>query len=378
MKKIFLLLIILTIFPSWVFALELAPNAKSSILIEASTGKVLYENNSSERRAPASMTKVMTLLLIMEKLENGSIKFTDQVPISENASKMGGSQVFLEAGSEMSVEQLVKAISIASGNDAAVAMAEFIGGSVEKFVGMMNNKARELGMNNTNYENVHGLDSENHYTSAADMAIVARELVKHKKILEFSSTYEEYLKKPDGSSTWMVNTNKLIRYYSGLDGLKTGFTETAGYCLTATASKNNMRLISVVMGEESSEVRNKETVELLNYGFSNYKTKNILKKTSKFDKIKIYNGKKDTINISLKDDVSDLIGKDDNNNYKYEIKIDKIEAPIKKGQKVGILILKSNEKKISEFDIVSLESVKKANYIDYYKKNLKNFITGLN
>lgn len=378
MKKIFLLLIILTIFPSWVFALELAPNAKSSILIEASTGKVLYENNSSERRAPASMTKVMTLLLIMEKLENGSIKFTDQVPISENASKMGGSQVFLEAGSEMSVEQLVKAISIASGNDAAVAMAEFIGGSVEKFVEMMNNKARELGMNNTNYENVHGLDSENHYTSAADMAIVARELVKHKKILEFSSTYEEYLKKPDGSSTWMVNTNKLIRYYSGLDGLKTGFTETAGYCLTATASKNNMRLISVVMGEESSEVRNKETVELLNYGFSNYKTKNILKKTSKFDKIKIYNGKKDTINISLKDDVTDLIGKDDNNNYKYEIKIDKIEAPIKKGQKVGILILKSNEKKISEFDIVSLESVKKANYIDYYKKNLKNFITGLN
>ena len=378
MKKIFLLLIILTLFPSCVFALELAPNAKSSILIEASTGKVLYENNSSERRAPASMTKVMTLLLIMEKLENGSIKFTDQVPISENASKMGGSQVFLEAGSEMSVEQLVKAISIASGNDAAVAMAEFIGGSVEKFVEMMNNKARELGMNNTNYENVHGLDSENHYTSAADMAIVARELVKYKKILEFSSTYEEYLKKPDGSSTWMVNTNKLIRYYSGLDGLKTGFTETAGYCLTATASKNNMRLISVVMGEESSEVRNKETVELLNYGFSNYKTKNILKKTSKFDKIKIYNGKKDTINISLKDDVTDLIGKDDNNNYKYEIKIDKIEAPIKKGQKVGILILKSNEKKISEFDIVSLESVKKANYIDYYKKNLKNFITGLN
>ncbi len=378
MKKIFLLLIILTLFPSCVFALELAPNAKSSILIETSTGKVLYENNSSERRAPASMTKVMTLLLIMEKLENGSIKFTDQVPISENASKMGGSQVFLEAGSEMSVEQLVKAISIASGNDAAVAMAEFIGGSVEKFVEMMNNKARELGMNNTNYENVHGLDSENHYTSAADMAIVARELVKYKKILEFSSTYEEYLKKPDGSSTWMVNTNKLIRYYSGLDGLKTGFTETAGYCLTATASKNNMRLISVVMGEESSEVRNKETVELLNYGFSNYKTKNILKKTSKFDKIKIYNGKKDTINISLKDDVTDLIGKDDNNNYKYEIKIDKIEAPIKKGQKVGILILKSNEKKISEFDIVSLESVKKANYIDYYKKNLKNFITGLN
>ena len=378
MKKIFLLLIILTLFPSCVFALELAPNAKSSILIEASTGKVLYENNSSERRATASMTKVMTLLLIMEKLENGSIKFTDQVPISENASKMGGSQVFLEAGSEMSVEQLVKAISIASGNDAAVAMAEFIGGSVEKFVEMMNNKARELGMNNTNYENVHGLDSENHYTSAADMAIVARELVKYKKILEFSSTYEEYLKKPDGSSTWMVNTNKLIRYYSGLDGLKTGFTETAGYCLTATASKNNMRLISVVMGEESSEVRNKETVELLNYGFSNYKTKNILKKTSKFDKIKIYNGKKDTINISLKDDVTDLIGKDDNNNYKYEIKIDKIEAPIKKGQKVGILILKSNEKKISEFDIVSLESVKKANYIDYYKKNLKNFITGLN
>ena len=211
MKK-FVVLFIFLLFPCFVNA-ELAINAKSAIMIEESTGKVLFENNADEMRAPASMTKIMTLLLIMEHIETGKIKLTDKVMISENASGMGGSQVFLEAGTEMTVDELIKAICIASGNDAAVAMAEFIGGSEENFVKMMNKRAKELGMINTTYENPHGLDSDNHLTTARDMSIVARELVKHQRILDYSSTYEEYLNKPDGTSTWMVNTNKVVYTY---------------------------------------------------------------------------------------------------------------------------------------------------------------------
>jgi len=373
--KKYVVLFILMFLPFVVNA-ELAINAKSAIMIEESTGKVLFENNADERRAPASMTKVMTLLLIMEQIESGKIKYSDKVLISENASSMGGSQVFLEAGSEMTVEELIKAICIASGNDAAVAMAEYIGGSEENFVKLMNTKAKELGMINTNYENPHGLDSENHYTSARDMAIVARELVKHKKILEYSSTYEEYLKKPDGTSTWMVNTNKLIRYYSGLDGLKTGFTETAGYCLTATANKNNMRLITVLMGEETSEIRNKETVELLNYGFANYTKKLILDKGNNLGEIELFKGKKELLKIETEVDLTDIISNTEESKYHYEVKVDSIEAPIKKGEIVGKVFLYKDNKKISEYNVVASEDVKKANYFDYYIRNLKSLISG--
>jgi len=318
----------------------------------------------------------MTLLLIMEQIESGKIKYSDKVLISENASSMGGSQVFLEAGSEMTVEELIKAICIASGNDAAVAMAEFIGGSEENFVKLMNNRAKELGMINTNYENPHGLDSEKHYTSARDMAIVARELVKHKKILEYSSTYEEYLKKPDGTSTWMVNTNKLIRYYSGLDGLKTGFTETAGYCLTATAIKNNMRLITVLMGEETSEIRNKETVEMLNYGFANYAKKLILNSGSNLGEMKISKGKKEVLKIETESDLSDVTSNNEESKYRYEVKTNKVIAPIKETDVVGKIILYKDNKKISEYNVVASENVNKANYFDYYIRNLKSLISG--
>lgn len=375
MKK-YIFLFILLVFPYFVSAEELAVNAKSAIMIEESTGKVLFENNADEKRAPASMTKVMTLLLIMEHVESGKIKLTDKVPISENASSMGGSQVFLEAGAEMTVDELIKAICIASGNDAAVAMAEFVAGSEENFVKMMNEKAKKLGMNNTNYENPHGLDSENHYTSARDMAIVAKELVKHEKILEYSSTYEEYLKKPDGTSTWMVNTNKLIRYYSGLDGLKTGFTETAGYCLTATALKNDMRLITVVMGEESSEVRNKETVELLNYGFANYKKKTIVSVNDNLGEIEIKNGKKETVNLKLISDVVDLTSNQSDAKYDKKLNIKDVKAPIKVGDVVGTLDLYKDGKKINSFDITVKENVDKANIFDYYKRNIKSMISG--
>ena len=269
MKKILLCLFIFIIGISKVHAVTLAPNAKSAILIEASSGEIIYESNMDEKRAPASMTKMMSLVLIMEEIENGNLKIDEEIKISENAASMGGSQIYLEAGEIMTVNDLLKGICMASANDAVVALAERISGTEEEFVKRMNKKAKELGLTNTNFENSTGLDSDNHYSSAKDMALIARELVKHDKILEYSSTFEDYLRQNTNKKFWLVNTNKLIKTYEGMDGLKTGFTESALYCLTATAKRNNMRLIGVVMKEESSNIRNSDMTELLNYGVTN-------------------------------------------------------------------------------------------------------------
>ncbi len=372
MKKIVVFLCFLFIFSTNVFA----ASAKSSILIEFNSGEVLMEENSLEKRAPASMTKMMTLLIIMEKIEDGSIKLTDKVTISTNASNMGGSQVFLNPNEVMSVDDLIKSICIASANDSAVAMAEYIAGSEEKFVNLMNEKVKALGLKNTNFANVHGLDNDNHYSCAYDMAIIARELIKHEKILEYSSIYEEYLKKNDGSSIWMVNTNKLIRYYKGLDGLKTGYTTTAGYCLTATAKRNDMRLISVVMGEETSEMRSKDTIELMDYGFNNYKLKVIYDQTTKLGTQKVIDGKVDEVELKLMQNVTDLAEIDNNGKYDYKLKVNQIKAPVNVGDKVGTLILYKDGKEISTFDITVKNSVKKANFFDLYKKNFKKLVSG--
>lgn len=372
MKKFVVLLLSIIVFNLNVYA----STAKGSILIENSTGEVLMEDNSFEHMYPASMTKMMTLLIIMENIDSGKLKLTDKVTISENASNMGGSQVFLNPGEEIKVDDLIKSICIASANDSAVALAEHIAGTEEKFVKMMNDKLKELGLVNTNFENVHGLHSENHYSCPNDMAFIARELLKHKKILEYSSIYEEYLKKNDGSSIWMVNTNKLIRYYKGLDGLKTGFTNEAGYCLTATANRDNMRLISVVMGEETSELRSKDTVELLDFGFNNYKLKTIFKNDIDLGSAKVNNGKKDYVDLKLIGDVVDLVSKDDEAKYDHKLKIDEINAPVNVGDVVGKLDLYKNGKKIKSYDITVKESIKKANLFDMYKKNFKYLVSG--
>ena len=234
---------------------NLTPKATSSILIEASTGKVLYEKDADKKLAPASLTKIMTMLLTMESLESGKINYNDKVLISKNAASMGGSQIFIEANSRVSVKDLIRGISIASANDAAVALAEKIGGTEANFINMMNDKAKELGLSNTTFKNPHGLDEDGHMTTARDLSIIAKELVKHKDILKFTSTYEEYMTKPNGEKFWLVNTNNLIRFYDGMDGLKTGYTPKAGYCLVGTANKNDMRLISVVMNEKEKEDR---------------------------------------------------------------------------------------------------------------------------
>ena len=375
MKKIIILLLILII-PVTVKAEELDLTAKSSILIEASTGEILSEKNSDEKLAPASMTKIMTMLLIMESLEKNEYSLEDKVNISTNAASMGGSQVFLEAGSELKVKELLKAIAIASANDAAVAMAEYTAGSTESFVNLMNEKAASLGCTNTTFKNVHGLDAEGHLTTAKDMSIMARELLKHEEILTFSSIYEEFLNKPDGSSTWMVNTNKLIKYYNGLDGLKTGFTKNAGYCLTATAKRNNMRLISVVMNEPTTEKRSSDTIKLLNYGFANYKIKVVMPKDQDLGSIEIKNGKKETVGIKLTEDATNLESISDNKKYGFNISVDKIKAPIKVGDIIGKLEITIDGSVKKEIPITVKEDVKKANIWDLYKRNLNKILIG--
>lgn len=374
MKKI--MLFILLLFPIFVKAEDLTPNAESGILIEYSTGKILYSKKIDEKLAPASMTKIMTLLLIMEAVEEGKINLDDNISISTNASSMGGSQVFLDPNTEMKAEELIKSIAIASANDSAVAMAEAISGTTANFVSRMNSRAKELGCKNTNFKNVHGLDEEGHYSTTYDMSLIARELLKHEQILKYTSTYEAYLNKPNGTSTWMVNTNKLIKYYTGLDGLKTGFTKAAGYCLTSTAKRNDMRLISVVMKEPSSQVRNSETISLLNYGFSNYKIKTILKKDQKLGTIEVQNGKKELADITILEDATNLELINDNKEYSFNIVTDKVKAPLKKGDKVGTLELTEQGTVIKRLNITVKENIPKANIWDLYKRNFKSIIIG--
>ena len=376
-KKI--LFFILCLFPIVVSASDLAPNAKSAILIEASTGKVLYEKNADEALAPASMTKVMTLLLTMESIEKGNIKLDDKVRVSEVAAKMGGSQVFLAPNDEYKLEEIIKAVCIASGNDAAVVLAEAIGGSVDNFVSMMNKKAKELSLTATNFVNPYGLDADGHLTSARDMAIMARELVKHELILKYSSIYEEYLNKPDGSSIWMVNTNKLVRFFSGVDGLKTGYTGKAGYCLTSTGVWNKMRLISVVMGEPSQDARTDDTVNMLNFGKSAYKLNTILEKDKPLGEVDVELGKKLKEDVIVLVDATDLISvSEDAPKYTYQIRTSRIVAPIKRGDKVGEVDIYSENNKIMSLNLTVKKDVEKCSVFTVLKRILSLIILGGN
>ena len=377
MKKILLLLFMFILFIPSTKAITLAPNAKSAILIEASTGEIIYKNNENEKRAPASMTKMMSLILIMEEIEDGNLKWDEKIKISETAASMGGSQIYLEAGEVMSVHDLVKGISMASANDAVVALAERIDGSEEDFVKQMNKRARSLGLTNTVFKNATGLDEEGHYSSAKDMALIARELVKHKKILEFSGTYEDYLRQNTNKKFWLVNTNKLIKTYDGMDGLKTGFTANALYCLTATATKNNMRLIGVVMGEKDSKVRNSEMSDMLDYGFNLYKINTIVKKGEVVGKYTDDKSSSLGTNVICDENIN-VLNKKGSKKRKvtYEVNLDKLKLPIEKGEVVGKLVAKENGKEIFNVNVVTEKDVKKANILELYIRNVGEFING--
>ncbi len=374
MKKILLIIMSFFVLNLNVLAEEdFAPNGKSAILVDNLSGKVLYEKNADEKLAPASMTKLASMLMVMEAIDNGNLKFEDKVTISEEAANMGGSQVFLQAGEVYTVYDLLKSVAIASGNDAVVALAEKIGGSQSGFIDMLNKRLKEIGATNTNFVNAHGLDAEGHYSTARDMSIIARELLKHPKILEFTSIYEEYLEKNDGSRIWLVNTNKLVRFYDGVDGLKTGFTKTAGYCLTATASKNNFRLISVVMGEDTSENRSSDTVKMLNYGFNTFKINIIKTKGESLGKVRVEKGKQDKANIVLLNDATEILKNTDQvTEYSFNLKVNKIKAPVKVGDIVGTAeIIDSEGNIVDEVDVTVEKDIKKANILDYMLRNLK-------
>ena len=355
---------------------DLASNAKSTIIIEQSSGQVLYEKNSHEKIAPASMTKMMSLLLIMEKIDSGKIKLDDVVTVSKNASSMGGSQILLEENEQMTVQDLLKGVAIASGNDAVVALAEYIAGTEDNFVKMMNSKVQELGLSDTNFKNCHGLDEEGHYSSAYDMAMIGRALLDHEKILDYTSIYETYLREDTDRKIWLVNTNKLVRFKAGVDGLKTGYTKTAGYCLTATMKKENMRVIATVMGEDSIENRNSEVSSMLDYSFSQYKMEKYISKNKTLKKIYNNKTKNEVIEIVPYDDVNILTSVIDEINSSYEIKIDNIKTNIKKGDKVGEIIVKSNGKVVSRMNLTVKNDVKKANLFELYIKYLKDIASG--
>lgn len=386
MKKLILsITLFFSAFPMLVFALNdpatdnLATNAKSALIMEASTGKIIFEKNIHERYAPASMTKMMSLLLIMENIEEGKLSWDEEITTSAHASSMGGSQIFLQVGEKMSVRDLIRGIAIASGNDATVALAEKIGGTEEGFVKMMNDKAKALGLKNTNFKNAVGLDEENHYSSAYDMAVIASNLVKHEKILEYTGTYEGYLREGTERKFWLVNTNKLVRFYQGVDGLKTGYTNEAGYCLTATAKKDNMRLITVVMGYPTANQRNSETSAMLDYGFNSYYIENLISTKTSLGKIELLKGDIQNVDIIPLESVNILNKKTDSKrNVDYRIETYKVEAPIKVGDVVGKLKVIENDKVINEIDLTVSENVKKANLFKLYYRYLEMILTGSN
>ncbi len=378
MKKIYLLLLFFLI-PLNVSAdeLNLAENAKSAIMIEATTGEILYKKNEKERLAPASMTKIMSLILIMENIESGKLKWNDIVVTSNYASSMGGSQVFLKPNEIMSVEDLVKAICVASANDATVAMAEKIAGTEKAFVKLMNDKAKELGAVNTNFVNSTGLPAKDHYSTAYDMSIMAKELIRHEKILSFTKIYEDYLRKNTSNSFWLVNTNKLVRFYDYIDGLKTGFTDDAGYCLTATGKKGNMRLITVVMKEDNTDNRTKDTIAMMDYGFNMYSVKNIISKDNKIGNIYINLGKEEYADISSLEDINIVNSNQDNEaKFTYEIETDNVTAPLSKGSVVGKITVYKDGKYFNSSNLIITKNIKKANIVKVFFRNIKDVLVG--
>lgn len=379
MRKI-LLIVLLTILSFDVLKADnlsgIDIKSESGIIMEASTGKILFDKNMDEQKSPASMTKIMTMLLTVEAIESGKISLDDEVNISANASKMGGSQVYLEENSTATVEMLLKSIAIGSANDASVAVAEKIGGTESNFVNMMNKRAKELGAVNTTFKNPHGLDEEGHLTTAHDLALIARELIKHEEILKLTSTYETTITHKNGKSLWLVNTNKLIKFYNGLDGLKTGFTDNAGYCLTGTMLRNDMRLITVTMKAPTKEDRNTDTINLMEYAYSMYYKSTLIKKDKKIGDMFIDNAKKRKVSYYLKEDASVILDKDVRNiKYNYSVKLNNVKAPLKKNDVVGTLTLHLNNQDIN-YNLIVKEKIKKSNYFVRLNNYLKDIING--
>lgn len=336
---------------------DLGLNAKSAILMEESTGNILYESNPDERLPIASVTKVMTMLLIMEAVDSGKISLDDMVTVSENAMSYGGSTMFLETGEQLTVNDMLKGIAVASANDGCVAMAEHLAGSESAFVDMMNEKAKKLGMENTHFMNTNGLDEDDHYSSARDVAIMSRELMKHETIFNYTSIWMDTLR---GGKFQLANTNKLIRFYDGANGLKTGSTSKALCCLSAAAKRNDMQLIAVVLGAPTSAERFASAKSLLDYGFANYEVNTQITAGDEVQKIAVEKGVDKEVGVVAGDSCSTLVKKGQEDNITKEIKIDEtITAPIEAGQKIGTMTISRDGEVIADIDLNASSAVEK-------------------
>ena len=346
----------------------------SAILIEQSSGEILYNHNIHEKLYPASVTKVMSILLIMENLNNNKFELSTKVPCSEKAASMGGSQIWLDPKEELSVDDMLKAICVNSANDCVVAMAEFIAGSEEAFVDLMNDKAKQLGMNDTSFKNCHGLDEEGHYTSTYDISLMSKELLnKYPEITKYTTIWLDTLR--DGKSE-LSNTNKLIKNYKGATGLKTGSTSLAKYNLSASATRDNLSLIAVIMKAPSTKLRFNEARKLLDYGFNTYTIKSFGKKDETIDKINILKGTKNELNVKLKNDANILVDKGNENNITKIINLPKaIEAPISKDQVLGCIEFKINDETVNKIDLIAIEDIEKTNPLNMAKKIISKWFS---
>ncbi len=377
MKKLVLSLVFSVIFnltvPFAVWAEEQPMGTvKASILVEASTGEVLSEENADEQLPIASVTKIMTMLIIMEKIDNGEMTLDDMVTASENAQSYGGSTMFLEAGEQLSVSDMLKGIAVASANDGCVAMAEHIAGSEDAFVEMMNKRAEELGMENTHFMNTNGLDEEGHYSSARDVAKMSRELILHKTIFNYTKIWMDSLR--DGKFQ-LANTNKLIRYYPGATGLKTGSTDEAGCCLSATAERDGMELIDVVLGAENTKTRFAAASNLINMGYSAYSVKRYISKGEPMGKTKVFKGLSNEVSAEAAEDFSKLSKKSEPLSVEKEVKMKKrVTAPVHIGDKVGEAVFTVDGKVVRKVDIVASEEIEKKGFCRMLRDLIKQFI----
>lgn len=346
--------------------------ANSALLLEPTTGKIIYEKNIDQKYAPASVTKVMTMLLTMEAVDSGKITLQDKVTCSENAKKMGGSTMLLDVGEVRTVEELLKGVAIASGNDAAVALAEFLGGTEESFVQMMNKRAQELGMTNTTFKNCNGLPIEGHQSTARDIATMSLELLKHPTILKYSGTYMETISEGRKSPIELVNHNKLVRFFEGCDGLKTGFTNEAKYCISATATRGGVRMLSVIMGAPTYKIRNRDASMLMNYGFSKYEGKKIFSKEQDIETIPLNNSGDKVLIGKSKNDLTIVCERGTNGEIKKEVILDDLKKEYKVGDRVGICKIYIGDKEAGQVELVSDRDIEVGGFIDNFISNIKN------
>lgn len=369
---------LLTMFPMKTVAEEeITKENRSTILIEQQTGEILLDKNAHESLPPASMTKLMTLLLVMEALHHETLSLNEKVRVSEYAASMGGTQIFLEQGEEMTVEELIKAIAIASANDASVALAEKIAGSEKLFVEQMNEKVKQLGLKNTHFVNTSGLPAKDHYSSAYDMAMIAKELLQYENITKYTSIYEDYLRKGKENEFWLVNTNKLVRFAPEVDGLKTGYTSEAMYCLTATAKKGDMRLIAVVMGAETAKERNAQIMELFDYGFATYGAEEIFAKDEVVRTYENYYSKDFRYDVVTPKPVYAVRKKADHlRDWDVDVVLhDKVlKLPIKEGTEVGIVQVRVEDEVVQEHPVVLKKKVERATIIEIAMRLWKSVI----